>query len=139
LLAVEFRLLPAADPRFVLAREHLADQAEREELEADHDQVHPEREQRPLADRVAERLDDCQVDEDRESDQAQDETESAEQVQRPVLVAANERDRQQIQEPADVALEAVARTTVLAWAMVDGQLGDPEAAVLREHRDEPME
>src|SRR6266446_7319513 len=34
LVDVEFRLVPAADALFVLAREHLADQAEREELEA---------------------------------------------------------------------------------------------------------
>ena len=95
---MEFRLLTADRGLLVLAREHLADQAEREELEADDDQEHAERQQRALADRVAESLDDGQVDEDRGSEQAEDETESAEQVQRPVPVAADEGDRQQIQE-----------------------------------------
>ena len=65
---MDFRLLPAAGALFVLAREHLADQTEREELEANHDQEHAEREQWPLADRMAERLDDRQIDQDRESD-----------------------------------------------------------------------
>jgi hypothetical protein len=87
LVDVEFRLLTADRGLLVLAREHLADQAEREELEADDDQEHAERQQRALADRVAESLDDGQVDEDRDSEQAEDETESAEQVQRPVPVA----------------------------------------------------
>ena len=68
LVDVDFRLLPAAGALFVLAREHLADQTEREELEANHDQEHAEREQWPLADRVSERFDDRQIDEDRESD-----------------------------------------------------------------------
>src|SRR5438046_3147588 len=132
LVDVEFRLLAADRSLLVLAREHLADQAEREELEADDDQEHAERQQRALADRVAESLDDGQVDEDRDSEQAEDETESAEQMQRPVPVAADEGNGQQIQESADVALDAVARATVLARAVVDGQLGDPKAWVLGE-------
>ncbi len=117
---MEFRLLPADGSLFVLAREHLADQAEREELEADHDQEHAEREQRPVADRMAQSFHDRQVDEDREPDQAEDETKSAEQVQRPVAVAADERDREEIQEPAKVTLDPVAGASMLAGAMVDG-------------------
>jgi len=75
LVDVEFRLLTANGGLLVLAREHLADQAEREELEADDDQEHAERQQRALADRVAESLDDGQVDEDCDSEQTEDEAE----------------------------------------------------------------
>ena len=90
LVDVQLGLLAAAGGFLVLARQHLADQAEREELETDYHQQHAEREQRPLADRVAERFDDGEVNEDRESDQAEDQPEAAEEVQRPVSVAADE-------------------------------------------------
>src|SRR5437763_1878575 len=90
LVDVELGLLAAAGGLLVLARQHLADQSEREELETDHDQQDAEREQRPLADRVAERLDDGQVGEDHEPDQAEHEAEPAEEVERPVPVAADE-------------------------------------------------
>ena len=33
-----------------MARQHLADQAERQELDADDDEQHPEQQQRPVAD-----------------------------------------------------------------------------------------
>ena len=46
---------------------------------------------------------------------------------------------QQVEEPAQVTLDAVARAAVLARAMVDGQLCDAEAAVVREHRDEAVQ
>src|SRR4051812_36521929 len=138
LVDVELRLLAADGGLLVLAREHLADQAEREELEPDHDEEYTERQQRPLADRMAERLDDGQIDKDREPDHAEDETESAEQVQRPVPVAPDERDGEEVQEPADVALDPVTRAPVLTGAMVDGQLGHAEAAVLRQYGDEPV-
>ena len=82
-----------------MARDHLADQAEREELQPDDDEEHAQREERPPADRVAFELEDRQVDEDREADGAEGETEAAEQVEGPVPVAADERDRQQIKEP----------------------------------------
>ena len=45
---------------------------------------------------------------------------SAEEVKRAVPVAAHERDGQQVEEAAEVALEPVARAAVLARAMVDG-------------------
>ena len=65
--------------------------------------------------------------------------EPAEQVQRPVAVAADERDGEQVEEAAQVALDAVARAAVLARPVVDRQLGDAEAAVVREHRDEAVQ
>ena len=67
------------------------------------------------------------------------EAEAAEQVQRPVAVATDERDGQQVEEAAHVALDAVARAAVLARPVVDRQLGDPVAAVVREHRDEAVQ
>ena len=122
-----------------MARDHLADQAEREELHSDHDEQHAEQEQRPCADRVAESLEHGEVDEDRRPDEAEHEPEPAEEVQRPMAVAADERDGQEVEEPAQVALDAVARAAVLARAVVDGQLGDAVAAVVREHRDEAVQ
>src|SRR5262249_26846984 len=71
-------------------------------------------------------------------DRPQHEPEAAEEVERPVAVAADERDRQQVEEAADVPLDAVARAAVLPRAMVDGELGGAEAAVVREHRDETV-
>ena len=61
-----------------MARDHLADQAEREELEADDDEQDAQGQQRPLADRLAGRLEHRQIDEDSRSQQAQDEPEAAE-------------------------------------------------------------
>ena len=95
--------------------------------------------QRPLADGVAQSLDDGEVDEDRRADCAEHEAEAAEQMQRPVAVAADERDGQQVEEAAQVALEPVARAAVLAGPVVDRQLGDPEAAVVGQHRDEAVQ
>ena len=47
--------LALAHALLVVARDHLADQPEREELDADDDEQHAEHEQRPLADRVPQR------------------------------------------------------------------------------------
>ena len=116
----------------------LADEAEREELHADDDEEDAERQQRPVADRLAGQLEHRQVDEHDRADRAEQQPESAEEMQRPVPVAAHERDRQQIEEAADVPLHAVARAAVLARAMVHRQLGDPKAAVVREHGNEAM-
>src|SRR5437764_655803 len=139
LVDVELRLRASAGGLFVLAREHLADQTEREELKTDHDQEHAEREQRALADRVSQGLDDCQVDEDRKPGQAENEPEPAEKMQGPVPVTADERHREQSQESTDVALDAVARAPVFSRTMVDGELRDPEAPVLREYGDQTMQ
>ena len=54
-------------------------------------------------------------------------------------VAAHERHGQQVEEAAEVALEPVARAAVRPRAVVDGQLGDAEAAVVREDRDEAVQ
>ena len=55
---VDHRLRPRAlvGALLVLARDHLADQPEREKLDADDDEQHAEDQQRPAADRVALRL-----------------------------------------------------------------------------------
>ena len=67
------------------------------------------------------------------------EAEAAEQVQRPVPVAAHEGDREQVEEAAHVALHPVAAAAVLARPVVDRDLGDAEAAVVGEHGDEAVE
>ena len=43
----------AARPLLVVARDELADEAERDELHADDDEQHAERQQRPVPDRLA--------------------------------------------------------------------------------------
>src|SRR5436309_9177324 len=56
-----------------------------------------------------------------------------------VAVAADERHRQQVEKAAQVSLHAVARAAVLARPVVDRELGDAEAAVVREHWNEAVE
>src|SRR5919199_1432294 len=63
------------------------------------------------------------------------EPESSEKVERPVAVAADERDRQEVEEAPEVPLDAVPRAPVLARTVVDGQLGDAVSAVVGEHRN----
>ena len=46
---------------------------------------------------------------------------------------------EQVEEAAQVALDAVARAAVLPRAVVDRQLGDAVPALVREHRDEAMQ
>ena len=60
-------------------------------------------------------------------------------MERPVAVPAHERHGEQIEEAAHVPLDAVVRAAVLPGAMIDGQLRDPVAAVVREHGDVAVE
>src|SRR2546422_10208144 len=95
------------DALLVLARDHLTQQTEGEELEPDDREQDAEREQGPLSDRMAGRLQYRQVDEDSGPEGTEQETEAAEQVQRAVPVAPDEHDRKQVEEAAHVALEPV--------------------------------
>ena len=92
--------LPLSGPLLVLARDQLADQAEREELEPHDHQQHPEDQQRPLSDRISLELEHGQVEEHSEAGHAEQQPEPAEEVQRAVAVTPDERDREQIEEPA---------------------------------------
>ena len=56
-----------------------------------------------------------------------------------MAVPSHERHGEQIEEAAHVPLDAVVRAAVLAGAMVDRQLRDPVAAVVREHGDVAVE
>src|SRR5918992_237900 len=56
-----------------------------------------------------------------------------------MLVAADEEDREQVEQAARVALEAVMRAAVLARAVVDRQLGNPPASLHADHGDESVE
>jgi molybdopterin molybdotransferase len=136
---VQALLLADARPLLVLARHHLAEQSEREELEADDDEQYAEEEQRAMPDRLTRGLQNGQVGEDDEADGAEQEAESSEQVQRPVPVPPDERHGEEVEEAAQVTLTAVAGSAVRSRAMLDGQLRDPVAAVVREHRQEAMQ
>src|SRR5512145_1672663 len=56
-----------------------------------------------------------------------------------MAVAADEGHGEEVQEAAQVALEPVAGAAVAARAVVDWELGDPVATLVREHREEAME
>src|SRR5205807_9172533 len=116
----QLRAIALACALLVMARDHFADQSEGEELHPDDDEEDAECEERSSADCVTEHLVDGQVDEDSDADRRQSEAESSEKVQRSVAVTADEGDRQQIEEAAQVTLEPVSRAAVLARTMVDG-------------------
>ena len=117
----------------------LGEQPERDELDADDDEQHAERQQRSVADALSPEPEHGEVREDDEADRSHEQPDAAEEVQRPVPVAAHEGHAQQVEEAAEVALRPVARAAVLARAMVHGDLGDAKAAVRREDRDEAVE
>jgi len=79
-------------------------------------------------DRLPGQLQHRQVDEHQRSDRPVQEADPAEEMERPVPVAAHEGDGEQIEEAAHVTLHPVARAPVLALAVIDGELGDAEAA-----------
>jgi len=62
----------------VVARDQLRDEPEREQLDPDDDEEHAEQQQRSLPDRVAEYLDNRQVDKYDAADQAEQQAEPAE-------------------------------------------------------------
>ena len=70
---------------------------------------------------------------------AHEQADAAEEMERPMSVAAHERDRDEVEEAAQVAVQPVARAPVLARAVVHGELGDLEAAIRGEHGDEAVE
>ena len=70
LVDVELRALPDGRELLVLAGDQLADQPEREELEADDHEQDAEDQQRPLPDRVPVELERGQVGEDDEAEEA---------------------------------------------------------------------
>src|SRR5437879_12412655 len=74
----------------VMARDHLADQPQREELHPDDDEEDAEGQERASADRVSERLVHGQIDQDSDSDHHQREAEATEQMQGAVAAAADE-------------------------------------------------
>src|SRR5439155_10676969 len=63
----------------------------------------------------------------------------AEEMQRPIPVTAEERNGEEVEEPAGVPLQAVARPAMLSPAMVDGDLRDAISALVSEHRHEAVE
>jgi molybdopterin molybdotransferase len=131
--------LSGARAFLVLARHHLAEQAEGEELEADHDEQDAQDQQWPVSDCLAGCLQDGEVEENSEPDRREQQPEAAEKMERAVPVAADECDGQKVEEAAQVALRPVTGTAVGTRPVVDGKLGDPEAAVVREHRQEPVQ
>src|SRR5205085_558125 len=70
----------------VVARQHLADQAEREKLHADHHEKNAEKEQWALSDPGAADLHHREVQENHEAGETRAEADPAEQVQRAVAV-----------------------------------------------------
>ena len=62
----------------------------------------------------------------------------SEQVQRAMAVAPHEDDREEVERRPQVPLDAEPRLSVRPRSVIDGQLGDAEAEVVRKHRNEAM-
>ncbi len=92
-----------------------------------------------MTDRLPVDLEHEQVGEHGAAEQREEQPEPAEQVQWPVAVPPHEGHRQEVEEPAHVALEPVPRAAVRARPVRDGQLDDPEAVVVGEDGDVPVE
>ena len=73
--------LSLVDPLLVLGRDQLGDQPERDELDADHDEQHAERQKRPRTDPLTPDLQHGQVQEEDEADCTHEQAEAAEEVQ----------------------------------------------------------
>ena len=123
----------------VLVGEHLADEPERDQLDADDHQQDPEHEQRPAADPRAAELEDGEVGQDQEAAPAEQQADPAEEVQRPIAVAAHECDGEQVEEAAHVPLRPVARAAVSPRPVAHRDLGGAVAEMVGEDGDETME
>src|SRR5919198_4463307 len=60
-------------------------------------------------------------------------------MERSIAVAPDERDRQEVEETAQIPLDAVARAPVFARTVVHRELRNTVPAVMGEHRNEPMQ
>lgn len=115
--------------------QQLADQAERHELEGHHHQQHANYQRRSIADGVAEDLFDAQPRQQAATDEAEDETHTPEQVERPAYVSGEELDRDQVKDPAIEARSAELRSAMEPVVVLDGDLADLEPGPGGEHRD----
>src|SRR4051812_47546125 len=102
----------------MVARQHLPDQPEREELNADDDQQDAEHQERPPTDRRAAQLENRQVKQDRRAGAPEQHPDAAEEVERAVAVAAKVGNGQEIEETAGIALDAVSRLSIEARPVV---------------------
>src|SRR5438552_3660514 len=117
----------------MVARQHLPDQPEREELNAADDQQDAEHREGPRTDRRAAQLEDRQVEQDRRAGAPEQHPDAAEEMERALAVAAKVGNGQEIEETAGIPLDAVARPSVEARPVVHGNLGGSKAEVMREH------
>ena len=130
----------SSDPLLVLRRNELREQSERDELDARRrsrstPRMSSGRVPMPCAPEPEHR----EVEQDDEADGAHEQADPAEEVERAVSVAPHERHAEQVEEAAQVALGAVPRPSVLARAVVHGDLGDAIPLIRGEHRDEAVE
>src|SRR5690606_32238685 len=106
-----------------VVRDHLAEQTEDDELRADDDEQHAERQQRPMADRLAEHeLGERQIGVDQKAQPEGNDTDQAKQMQRSARVLRQEQHRQQIEEAAEEARRAELRMAVTPRTMWHGHL-----------------
>ena len=113
----------------------LGEQAERHHLDGDDDQQDAELQRRAGADLVAEELGHAHPARAGRPDEADDEADAAEEVERPGRVGGEELDRDQVEEAAPEAGPSELRLAVQALVVLDVDLADPEAVPHREHRD----
>src|SRR5437879_11607709 len=108
----------------MLAREHLSDEPEREELDADDHEQDAEQQKGSLADPRTAYLHGREVQQDPEAGGAERQPDPAEKVQGSIAVATHEGHREQIEEAADVALGPEPRLAVQARPVIYWNLRD---------------
>src|SRR6476660_7775282 len=110
--------------------EQFADDAGRDELNAHDGEEHPQKEQRPAADVMAQNeFVECEIRENRAADEAEREPEAAERMHRPVKKAQQERDPEEIDDHACRAVDPVLRRPECPRAVIDLHFKDAPADI----------
>ena len=126
--------------RFVVgARHQLGQQAEGDQLDADEQQHHAEQQQRAIGDAlVLEQPDVAQVADDQRAEAAGDDADQPEDLQRPRRVVQQELHGREVEDHADGARQSVLGDAGAARAMVDDHLGDRDADLAGDRRQEAV-
>ena len=123
----------------IRARLHLGDEPAHQELHAHHQQHDCREEQRSIRNPfVMDVLHVRQPHAEQRSERAHPEPEEAEDLQRPRRIADQELDGEEIEHHPDGARDAVLRRAVDAPAVVDDVLGDRDAHLAGDRRQEPV-
>ena len=121
------------------AREHLAEQTERDELHAGDDEQDREQHQRPARQRRAENQAlPAEPREDHSAENTQQNPERSENVDRPGAEHREKLDGDQVENDTDDAGEPVLRCAADAWAVVNLDFDDARTHVSGDGGNEPV-